>query len=226
MIRTTMIVLSVLTITAAVIFAGFSALHLPVRIELQLLKHQQALAESRKVIAIQPLGKFDSNLIQQVENQLVSKYHVRVVVKPELPLPKQAYYPKRSRYRAEKLLDYLETTDTTATKVLGLTTVDISTTKGIYPDWGILGQGQMNGRPCIVSTFRMCGTDRKVSEQVFRNRFAKVVAHEIGHTFGLEHCPTKACLMEDANGTVKTVDGENDFCGHCILKLHRAMSSP
>lgn len=222
--RTINVVLLVFAITAAMIVLACLTVQFPVQIEPQFFKQQAALAASQKVIAIQPLGKFDSDLICAVRDQLIDNYHALVVVKPELPLPKQAYNPKRSRYRCEKLLDYLETTDTKASKVLGLTTVDISTTKGIYPDWGILGQGQMNGRPCIVSTFRMRGTDKKVSEKLFRSRFAKVVAHEIGHTFGLDHCPTKGCLMEDANGTVKTVDGEIDFCAHCKLELHTAMS--
>ena len=41
------------------------------------------------------------------------------------------------------------------------------------------------------------------------------VLHEIGHTLGLPHCPTKGCLMEDAMGKVTTTDGERDFCPAC-----------
>lgn len=186
--------------------------------------YTSALAASTKqTIAIQPLGTFDAKLIDAVKKQLVTKYGVEVIIKPSCPLPQEAYYPKRARYRAEKLLDFLNCKDTAATKVLGLTTVDISTTKGIYPDWGILGQGQMNGRPCVVSTFRMKGTTTKVSDEVFRARFAKVVAHEIGHTYGLDHCPNKGCLMEDAKGTVKTVDTETDFCPSCKARLMQVL---
>lgn len=185
-----------------------------------------AAPAGKQVVAIQPLGKFDTKLVEKVKQQLITNYGVEVVVKPPAPLPQSAYYPPRSRYRAEKLLDYLDFSDSQSTKVLGLTTVDISTTKGIYIDWGILGQGRLGGRPCIVSTFRMRGTqaNKKVSEDVFNSRFAKVVAHEMGHTFGLEHCPHQGCLMEDAKGTVKTVDGETDFCPSCKARLNKVLS--
>jgi archaemetzincin len=42
-----------------------------------------------------------------------------------------------------------------------------------------------------------------------------VAVHEIGHTLGLPHCPTRACLMEDAMGKVVTTDRERDFCPKC-----------
>ena len=45
-----------------------------------------------------------------------------------------------------------------------------------------------------------------------RQRLAKVAVHEAGHTLGLEHCPTRGCLMEDAEGQVATCDREYDFC--------------
>ena len=46
-------------------------------------------------------------------------------------------------------------------------------------------------------------------------RLAKVAVHEIEHTLGLPHCPTRGCLMEDAEGKVVTVDRERNFCAHC-----------
>ena len=47
-------------------------------------------------------------------------------------------------------------------------------------------------------------------------RTVKVVNHELGHVLGLGHCPKEGCLMADARGTIKTVDGEpGPLCELC-----------
>lgn len=93
-------------------------------------------AGSKLIISVQPLGNVDPVLVSKVKTKIKETYDVDVVVNSASNLPKEAYYTARGRYRAEKLLDYLNQIDTTATKVLGLTTKDISN-----PDWGILGLG-------------------------------------------------------------------------------------
>jgi archaemetzincin len=174
-------------------------------------------ADPRVVIAIQPVGTVTSPLVEAVKIEIASKYDADVVVRPAVKLPPEAYYKPRGRYRADKLLAFLDRIERNSSKVIGLTTVDISTTKGPYPDWGILGLGNIGGHACVVSTFRM--QRKKVGEAQFGLRLAKVVAHELGHTFGLEHCPHVGCLMEDARGTVRTVDREKDFCDQCKKQL-------
>ncbi len=53
-------------------------------------------------------------------------------------------------------------------------------------------------------------------------RLVKVVNHELGHTLGLPHCPSAGCLMEDAKGTIVTVDNETGaFCDGCKKKLRK-----
>ena len=52
-----------------------------------------------------------------------------------------------------------------------------------------------------------------------RERLWKISIHELGHTFGLPHCPNKGCLMQDAHGTVKTVDEESELCGDCRARF-------
>ena len=167
-------------------------------------------------VVLQPLGPFDSSLVDAAVAGIVQLCErCSVVVAPTVPLPQSAYYPPRKRYRAEKLLAWLDSTAADgADRVVGLTRRDISTTKDTFPDWGIFGLGWMPGRACVVSTFRLGRT--KVSREQFVRRFVDVVKHELGHTFGLAHCATVGCLMEDAKGTIATVDrSTGKLCAQC-----------
>ncbi|MGB9721379.1 MAG: hypothetical protein ACPL28_07890, partial [bacterium] len=95
---------------------------------------------------------------------------------------------------------------------------DISTTKEKYYDWGIFGLGILNGRACVVSTYRL--RRKRESDSLFYARLKKIVNHELGHVFGLEHCSSDKCLMEDACGKIKTVDEETGaLCPDCASKV-------
>ena len=171
---------------------------------------------------IQPLGKALPDVsVALVEQALRAFYGFEVKRLPRVALPPSAYYRPRHRYRAEKLLPFLEEQrPADGYRILGLTGVDISTTKGKYADWGILGLATLDGGACVLSSFR-CKRKAKGKAHA-RIRLAKVAVHEIGHTLGLPHCPTVGCLMEDAQGTVLTTDREYTLCPRCRQRLARA----
>ena len=156
-----------------------------------------------------------------VSTAVAAFYAVEVSVGSPLALPKSAFYAKRQRYRAEKLLDYLVNEGRKEARVvLGLTAVDISTTKAPYEDWGILGLATLDGRSAVLSSFR-CRRGAKNAEHA-RVRFAKTAVHELGHSFGLPHCPTPGCIMHDGEGSVLTTDTEHDLCPATRARLAAA----
>lgn len=175
------------------------------------------------ILYVAPLGDaLPDEDLAFVERALLAFYDVEVRRLPRQALPKSAYYPKRKRYRAERLLSFLETRmPEGGLRILGLTGVDISTSKPPHEDWGILGLANMNEAPCVVSAFR-CKRLAKSAEHA-RIRLGKVCVHEIGHTLGLPHCPSQGCLMEDGGGSVLTTDSEYDLCAAlCRPRLLRA----
>jgi archaemetzincin len=104
-----------------------------------------------------------------------------------------------------------------AYRILGVTDVDISTTNGAYAGWGVMGLGSMDGRSCVLSSFR-CSRSAKDAEHALI-RFGKTAVHELGHTFGLPHCPTRGCIVEDGHGTATTTDHEYELCVACRARL-------
>ena len=181
-----------------------------------LCRSRVTLAETKRgLLYLQPLGGElpveDVELVRQALTEIIG---METRLLPRTPLPEAAFYPPRRRYRAEKLLDFLDgRLPPDGTRILGLTGVDISTTKGRSVDWGLLGLGRIGGASSVISEFR-CRM-RSSGPANTRQRLAKVAVHEAGHTLGLEHCPTRGCLMEDAEGQVATCDREYDFCQRC-----------
>jgi archaemetzincin len=174
-----------------------------------------ATATARKVLYVQPLGgelpAADAALVATAIEGVIG-WQVRTLER--MPLPAAAFYQPRRRWRAEKLLDVLDgRLPADGTRILGLTGADISTTKGEVFDWGVLGLGRIGGASSVISAFRCRRTARGAAHA--RERLAKVAVHEVGHTLGLDHCPNRGCLMEDAQGRVATCDREYDFCARC-----------
>ena len=173
-------------------------------------------AAPARTLYVQPLGDCASRAsgVDEVVAALRAFFPIDVRVLDCQELPKAAYYAPRRRYRAERLLDYLhERMPEDGWRILGLTAKDISTTKGRFPDWGVMGLGELPGTATVISSFRCRKKVRNAAHA--RERLAKVAVHEIGHTLGLPHCPTRGCLMEDAMGKVVTTDRERDFCAKC-----------
>jgi archaemetzincin len=171
------------------------------------------------MVALQPLGKVSPEAVQSAQAAMADFWGADVQILPAQPLPSSAWYEPRHRYRAGRLLDWLAALVVPqADRVVGLTGSDISTTKDSYSDWGIFGLGQLGGRVCVVSTYRL---GKGVGgHDLPRARLVKVLNHEMGHTFGLEHCTTAHCLMEDAQGSMSTVDAEpGGLCAVCRKRV-------
>jgi archaemetzincin len=184
-----------------------------------------APAERRFVVRLLPIGDVAQDTIEKAAAGVESHGPIRAIVEKRLPLPPETMSSQKGRYRSELLLDWIAKLDLPAGgKILGITDVDIVAHKGNAPNWGVLGLGAIDGRMCVISTFRM---KRKkgggtVSEDVVTERLWKTAVHEVGHTIGIEHCPVGGCLMHDGMGTVFTTDEEHDFCPRCASRFASA----
>lgn len=157
-------------------------------------------------IDIQPFSDARDEQVNYVLTEL-KKIYPKVELKKAIPIPPQAYYKPRNRYRADSLVGYLNRRHLPGHVTMALTTKDISWTKGTIKDYGIMGLGLCPGDACVASTFRLSKTN--TLDQLY-----KIAIHELGHTQGLKHCPVKSCFMRDAEGKNHT-DELSGFCKDC-----------
>lgn len=159
-----------------------------------------------KIIVLQPLGNFKTEQAKNVYHK-IQTINPNVVLRANIPFPKNAFYPARNRYRADTIIKTIKDNVGKDSVIVGLSNSDISVTKGKNKDWGVMGLGYHPGKSCVVSNFRLSKRNKEV-------QFYKVVLHELGHTEGLPHCPVKTCLMRDAEGK-NHLDEETNFCLKC-----------
>jgi archaemetzincin len=166
-------------------------------------------------IAIQPFGNVDTTQLLPILEAVAKEFHAaEIVIRNPVALPQSAYYKPRNRYRAENLLDYLDSiNDRKYYRVVGFTSKDISTTKGAIEDWGIFGLANIEGYACVLSTYRL---KRDGRTDRFQSRLKRIIIHELGHTFGLYHCSWRFCVMADYKGTIKILDEQwAHLCAPC-----------
>jgi predicted Zn-dependent protease len=113
---------------------------------------------------------------------------------PPLELPDEAFDFERQQYRTSMLLPWLAgATPLRSFKSIGVTWADLY--DGEYNF--LFGQARLTGRSAVVSSARMGQPPFKA--KTTEQRWQQIVAHELGHTFGLEHTDDRKSVMAFAN---------------------------
>jgi archaemetzincin len=182
--------------------------------------HSNKIADKKtkkSIVIFQPLKKFSQEQLIFLKDSIEKFYPVNIILNRENNFPTSAWYAPRSRYRADSTIVWLKTLKPDSVRlILGLTDKDISTSKGEITDYGVMGLGFKPGTSCIISSFRLRKNIHSAEE--LNKRLFKVVAHEMGHNFGLPHCPNPHCIMKDAEGKM-VLDDEQGLCNNCKGKL-------
>ncbi len=80
----------------------------------------------------------------------------------------------------------------------------------------VFGEALLGGGVSVVYTPRL---RFGVSEEQYFERLFKEVLHEIGHAFGLDHCPTPGCVMNFSNSVLEVDAKQAMYCRRCAAKL-------
>jgi archaemetzincin len=189
-----------------------------------------------RVVAFQPVGDFSAAERQALDTaaEFVGIWFgLPVRVLPPTPLTEEPEWSRevatysadgRSRqFRTGWFLNVLlpDLRPKDAVVLLGVTMADL------YPkaSWNyVFGEAHLRRRVGVYSLARYYPefwseerTPATLSRALLRT--LKVVTHETGHTFGLEHCVTWACCMNGSNSLQETDTQPLLLCPECERKL-------
>ncbi len=158
----------------------------------------------------------DINVLAQPFREI---FHLPVTPAPKPDFdPERAFDPSRNQYWSSALLSLmLEEYQGHAGKILAVTSSDLFVPVLTF----VFGEAQLDGRAAIISSHRLkeefygLPEDRKL----FRERLIKEGVHEIGHTFGLVHCPDSHCVMYSSTAVEEIDLKSEEFCQRCVLLL-------
>ena len=133
---------------------------------------------------------------------------------PSIPVPPESFEARRNQYYSTKILkEMLGDVPQDALKLLGVTGVDLCIPILTY----VFGEAQVGGTAAVVSLARLRQEHYGLTPDrpLLLERLRKECLHELGHTFGLYHCPSRDCVMHLSNTVVDVDTRGGDFCSGC-----------
>ena len=167
-------------------------------------------------ITLKPLGNIADEIMDELKGRVGSIFHCPVEIEAGFDDLAQAYNPERKQYFSSKLLSSLKKPERKE-RVVGIIDVDLFVPRLNF----VFGEADVVSGTTIVSLYRLRQEYYGLApdEAIFLGRATKEIVHELGHTFGLGHCPNNKCVMHFSNSLADTDLKGANFCSSCRPKI-------
>ena len=156
-------------------------------------------------------------VLEQLASALARTFLTPCRIRPETLDVTAARDERRQQYYSTAILQQMERAVDPDARVLGITGCDLYVPVLTF----VFGEAQLDGNCAVISTARLKDEFYGLPprEDLLRERLVKEAAHELGHTFGLRHCPDWRCVMSSSHG-IERVDVKGaEFCKSCKKPL-------
>ncbi len=180
------------------------------------------LNEKILLIALSNISPYFFNNLQTT---LHNTFHRDVEVSDRIGNLNYAYDSKRHQYSSPRILSRLKRIKKRSIdKVLGLVDVDIYSPGYDF----VYGEADINAGVATLSINRLIGDSGSVQDEdrVVADRLGREAVHEVGHLYGLGHCPKSRCVMRTCTCLEEVDEAGNELCESCAGELRSNLTGP
>ena len=174
-------------------------------------------------VAIVPLGGLNGSLVSALGARLGESLPLDVELVTRGPDPASAYDPARGQFHSTELLEMQATSLPVegGDRLLGVIDRDLFVPILTF----VFGEAQLRGTAAVLSLTRLSPSfyGMPPDPEVLLDRAEKEAIHEVGHTFGLVHCPEVRCVMRASTSAEEVDLKPSRFCRSCSNAMGLAM---
>ncbi|MGC4048966.1 MAG: archaemetzincin family Zn-dependent metalloprotease [Paludibaculum sp.] len=145
-------------------------------------------------LCLASLGEVEEPVMRAIAECVEERIGLPVVRRLQLSVPLDGYDRSRGQMSSVAMLKLLlDQAPSGSARILGVTECDLFIPMLTF----VFGQAQLKGRAAVVSAARLRQEfyGMPADGTALLGRARKEAMHELGHTFGLIHCPDMRCAM-------------------------------
>jgi len=181
----------------------------------------KSLTKMENKITLVPVGDVEEWILDELASQLKEVFNCEAEIGKGTKIPQGAYNSRRNQYFSSFILNKLRrsTKPAKSQRILAVADVDLYV-EGLN---FVFGEAELGGHFAIISLSRLRQSFYGMPEnkELFTERAVKEAVHELGHVYGLRHCPDSSCVMHFSNSLMDTDKKSTTFCARCKKKLEK-----
>ncbi len=168
------------------------------------------------MIHLLPIGEVSGQTLEGLSTSLQKVFSVSVVLHEPVGLPASSFDPTRHQNLSTPILKSLarfKSSLTQVERVLGVVDVDLYAADLNF----VFGEADPKEGVAVISLARLRQEFYGLppDDKLLQDRALKEAVHELGHTYGLGHCPDQACVMHFSKNLEDTDKKSWNFCAKC-----------
>lgn len=178
-------------------------------------------SENPRVVRLIAVGEVQQELLSELADSLEKNLGVVAQVGPGIEAPAEAYNSRRKQYFSTEILRVLNAMKPGGRLyLLGVTELDLYVPTLNY----VFGEALPLRNVAVISLHRLRQEfhGRDADRSMLSKRMTKEAVHELGHVWGMRHCPNPSCVMFFSNSLEDTDKKSAGFCDKCdaVFKRH------